>query len=48
MLTFENVIGKQEDWANYLTNVEMRETPFLDWLPTGNTPVNNLYDYQAD
>jgi len=48
MLTVENLVGKQEDWASYITNVEMREQPFLDWLPVGNKPVNPLYDYQAE
>jgi hypothetical protein len=48
MLAIENVIGKQEDWANYITNVEMLETPVLDWLRVGGKPVNPLYDYQVD
>lgn len=48
MLTYGNVVGNQEDWANYITNVDMRETPFLDWLPVGDKPVNVLHQYQAD
>lgn len=48
MMQIENVIGRQEDWANYITNIEMRETPFLDWLRVGSKPVNPLYDYQVD
>jgi hypothetical protein len=31
-----------------VTNVEMMDTPFLDWLPTGTKPVNVLYNYQAE
>ncbi len=48
MLTVANVIGKQDDWAKYITNIEMLDTPFLDWLPVGNKPVNPIYDYQTD
>lgn len=48
MLTIENVIGKQEDWANYITNIEMLDQPVMDWLPVGQKPVNPLYDYQVD
>jgi len=43
-----NQVGRQEDWANYMTNVEMLEFPFLDWLPVGSKPTNPLYDYLAD
>lgn len=48
METYENLVGNQEDWASYITNVEMRETPFLDWLPVGDKPTNVLKNYQAD
>jgi len=48
MLTYENLVGNQEDWAQFITNVEMRETNFLDWLPAGDKPVNVLYRYQAE
>jgi hypothetical protein len=48
METLDNLVGNQEDWANFITNVEMRETPFLDWLPVGDKPVNALFNYQAD
>lgn len=48
MLTYENLVGNQEDWANYITTVEMRDTVFLDWLPVGDKPVNVLFNYQAD
>jgi hypothetical protein len=48
MLTYPNVVGNQEDWANYISNVDMRETPFMEWLPTGDKPVNVLHQYQAD
>lgn len=48
MLTYENLVGNQEDWANYITNVDMRDTPFLEWLPVGEKPVNVLFNYQAE
>jgi hypothetical protein len=48
MLTYENVVGNQEDWANYITNVDMRQTPFLEWLTVGDKPVNVIYNYQAE
>lgn len=48
MLGYTSIVGNQEDWANMITNVEMAETPFLDWLPVGDQPVNVLYNYQAE
>lgn len=47
-LDYKQIVGNQEDWANTITNVEMAETPFLDWLPVGDEPVNVEYSYQAD
>lgn len=48
MLTLDNLIGNQEDWANYITNVDMKGTPILEWLPVSDKPVNVLYNYQAE
>jgi hypothetical protein len=49
MLKYEDQVGNQEDWANFITNVEMRETPFLDWLPVDKNPVRQVeYLYQAE
>jgi hypothetical protein len=49
MLTYENLVGNQEDWANYITNVENRETPFLGWLEMDKNPVRQVeYSYQAE
>jgi hypothetical protein len=48
METIDQLVGNQEDWAQYVTNIEMRETPFLDWLPVGDKPVNPLFNYQAE
>lgn len=47
MLTYENLVGNQEDWANFITNVDMRGTPILEWLPVGDKPVNVIFNYQA-
>lgn len=48
MLPYENLVGNQEDWAKYITNVDMRNTPILEWLPVGDKPVNVIYNYQAE
>jgi len=48
MLQYSQIVGNQEDWADIITNVEMMETPFLDWLPVGDKPVNVLHNYQAE
>lgn len=48
MESIQNFVGNPEDWANYITNVETRETPFLDWLPVGSKPVNPVFNYQVD
>jgi Family of unknown function (DUF5309) len=48
METIDQLVGNQEDWAQYVTNVEMRDTPFLDWLSTGDKPVNPLFNFQAE
>jgi hypothetical protein len=48
MLTYENLVGNQEDWAQYITNIDMRATPVLEWLPVGDKPVNVIYNYSAE
>jgi hypothetical protein len=49
MLTYDNLVGNQEDWANYITNVEVRETPLIDWLEVDKNPVKQTeYLYQAE
>ncbi len=47
-LPFESVVGVQQDWANVVTNVQMVDTPFLGWIPTGKAPVQPERLYQAD
>lgn len=48
METIDQLVGLEQDWASYITNVEMRETPFLDWLGVGSRPVNPLFQYQVE
>jgi len=48
MINYADIIGNQEDWASFVTNVEMEDAPFMDWLPTGPKPVNVMKNYQAE
>lgn len=48
MLPYENVVGKQQDWADVVTNVAMVDTPLLGWLPVGKAPVQAERLYQTD
>jgi hypothetical protein len=48
MLPLSQIVGKQEDWAQVVTNVAMVDTPFLGWLPVGKAPVAVERLYQAD
>jgi hypothetical protein len=45
---YTQVVGKQEDWAQVVTNVQIVDTPFLGWLPVGKNPVQAERLYQAD
>ncbi len=45
---YSNIVGKQEDWASVVTDVEMIDTPVLSWLPTGDKPVQAERLYQVD
>jgi hypothetical protein len=48
MLLEKNVVGNQEDWAQYITQADSHETPLLNSIRVGDKPVNVLYQYQAD
>lgn len=48
MIQYNNTVGKQEDWANVVTNVAMINTPLLAWLPMGKKPAQAEYLYQAE
>jgi hypothetical protein len=48
MLPYSQEVGKQEDWAAVVTNVQMIDTPCLGWLPVGKNPVQAERLYQTD
>lgn len=48
MIAYPNIVGKQEDWANVITNVEMVDTPFLDWLRQDEKLASVEENYQAE
>jgi hypothetical protein len=48
MIEYANIIGNQETWENFITNVQMQDVPFLDWLPTGGKLVNAIHNYQTE
>jgi hypothetical protein len=48
MLLAKNVVGNQQDWAQYITIADGHKTPVLNRLPVGDKPVNVLKQYQAD
>jgi hypothetical protein len=48
MIEYSQIVGKQEDWAQVVTNVQMVDTPFLGWLPVGKNPVQAERLYQGD
>jgi hypothetical protein len=48
MLLARNVIGEQEDWAQFITLADEHEKPLLAFIPVGRKPVNRLHNYQAD
>jgi hypothetical protein len=48
MLPYQQAVGKQEDWANVVTNVAMINTPFMAWLPMGKQPAQAEFLYQAE
>jgi len=47
-VAYTQIVGKQEDWAQVVTNVQMVDTPFLGWVPVGKNPVQAERLYQAD
>lgn len=48
MLPYSQIVGKQEWWANWMTNVQMLNHPFLAWVPQGASIVQMEELYQAD
>lgn len=48
MLLARNVVGNQQDWAQYITLADGHKTPILNAIPVGDKPVNVEHLYQAD
>lgn len=48
MLELQSVVGRQDDWANMVTNVQMVDTPCLAWLPVGKEIVAQERLYQGE
>lgn len=48
MLLAKNVVGNQQDWAQFITIADGHKTPLLNMIPVGDKPVNILKQYQAD
>lgn len=48
MLPYSQIVGKQEWWANWMTNVLTLNQPFMAWVPQGPSLVQAEELYQAD
>jgi hypothetical protein len=48
MLLVDDVIGDQEDWAQFITLADEHTKPLLSLIPKGKKPVSRLYNYQAE
>jgi hypothetical protein len=48
MLLADNVVGNQQDWAQFVSLADEHKTPLLRLIPKGDKPVNRLHQYQAD
>ncbi len=47
-LTEAAQVGKREELANYITNVEAQSTPFVSLLPKGSKPNQSLIDFLVE
>jgi len=41
-------VGVREDLADFIANVDMKDTPYLTMVPKGPVLTNPLYDWQVD
>lgn len=48
MLPYSQIVGKKEWWANWITNVQTLNQPFLAWVPNGPNVVQMEELYQAE
>lgn len=48
-LRYGDVVGKKEQWANWVTNaLDLTNNPLMAWLPMGPKPAQMRLDYQAE
>ena len=43
-----NQVGKREDLADYISNIDARATPLMTMIPKGPSPKSMLVEWQAD
>jgi hypothetical protein len=43
-----NQVGKREDFADVISMVDFKATPFTSSCPKGSEPANTIYDWQMD
>ncbi len=48
MIAYPNLVGTETTWEEFLTNVQMEDVPFLDWLPGKGELVNVITNYQTE
>src|SRR5262249_17501677 len=41
-------VGRREDFADVISMIDYRDTPFSSMCPKGTEPANTLYDWQMD
>jgi len=47
-ITERNQVGKREDLADLIANIDSEETPLVAMLPKGKKPTNPLFEWQMD
>ena len=43
-----NEVGKREDLADFIMNIDAKDTPLLSMIPKGPVLTNELYEWQVD
>jgi hypothetical protein len=47
-LVERNQVGKREDVADLIANIDSTETPLVSMIPKGRKPTNTLFEWQTD
>lgn len=47
MLLNANLVGQQDQWAQFVTRADQHDRPLMKMIRAGDKPVNVLYRYQA-